>query len=93
MHGVDWAGIKKKYELLVPFVNHRADLTYILGEMIGELNSGHTYVGGGDMPKAERIETGLLEQRLNAMRTRGTTRPHRERFSKARTGISVFVRR
>ena len=64
MHGVDWAGIKKKYELLVPFVNHRADLTYILGEMIGELNSGHTYVGGGDMPKAERIETGLLGAKI-----------------------------
>ncbi|RPI01904.1 MAG: protease, partial [Ignavibacteriae bacterium] len=60
MHGVDWAGIRKKYEVLVPFVNHRADLTYIIGEMIGELNAGHTYVGGGDMPKAERIQTGLL---------------------------------
>jgi tricorn protease len=60
MHGVDWAGIKKKYEVLVPFVNHRADLTYIIGEMIGEVSAGHTYVGGGDMPKAERIQMGLL---------------------------------
>jgi tricorn protease len=77
MHGVDWAGIKKKYELLVPFVNHRADLTYILGEMIGELNSGHTYVGGGDMPKAERIETGLLGAKIERDANSGVL-PHRE---------------
>jgi tricorn protease len=64
MNGVDWEGVRKKYEVLVPYVNHRADLTYILGEMIGELNSGHTYVGGGDMPKAERIQTGLLGAKI-----------------------------
>jgi tricorn protease len=48
------------YAQLVPYVNHRADLTYIIGEMIGELNIGHAYVGGGDYPKAERIKLGLL---------------------------------
>ncbi|HTR82292.1 MAG TPA: PDZ domain-containing protein [Bacteroidota bacterium] len=60
MSGVDWEGVKKKYEPLVAYVNHRADLTYIIGEMIGELSTGHTYVGGGEMPHAERIKTGLL---------------------------------
>lgn len=60
MHGVDWERIQKNYEPLVGYVNHRADLTYIIGEMIGELSAGHTYVGGGEMPKAERIKTGLL---------------------------------
>jgi tricorn protease len=60
MHGVDWMGMRKKYEPLVPHVNHRADLTYIIGEMIGELNAGHAYVGGGDFPKPERIKLGLL---------------------------------
>ncbi|HEY2786415.1 MAG TPA: S41 family peptidase [Fimbriiglobus sp.] len=60
MHGVDWAGMKKKYEVLVPYVQHRADLTYIIGEMIGELNVGHAYVGGGDEVQARRIPTGLL---------------------------------
>ncbi|MCK4577608.1 MAG: PDZ domain-containing protein, partial [Candidatus Marinimicrobia bacterium] len=64
MHGVDWAGVRKRYEPLVPYVNHRADLTYIIGEMIGELNVGHTYVGGGDYPKPERIQTGLLGAEL-----------------------------
>lgn len=60
LHGNDWGAIKKKYEVLVPHVRHRVDLTYIIGEMIAELNCGHAYVGGGDYPKAERIPTGLL---------------------------------
>jgi len=65
MNGVDWEAMKKKYEVLVPYVNHRADLTYIIGELIGELNSGHTYVGGGDMPKPERIQQGLLGAKIS----------------------------
>ena len=60
LHGVDWPAMKKRYEVLLPYVNHRADLTYIIGELIGELTAGHTYVGGGDMPKPERIPMGLL---------------------------------
>jgi tricorn protease len=60
MHGVDWPKVKENYQPLVKHVNHRADLTYIIGEMIGELNAGHAYVGGGDYPKADRIKQGLL---------------------------------
>jgi tricorn protease len=60
MHGVDWENVKNKYAELLPHVNHRIDLTYIIGEMIAELNCGHAYVGGGDYPKAERIQLGLL---------------------------------
>ena len=37
MHGVDWPAMRKLYEPLVAHVNHRADLTYVIGEMIGEL--------------------------------------------------------
>jgi len=64
MHGVDWNSIRKRYLPLVDYVIHRADLTYIIGEMIGELNVGHTYVGGGDYPKPERIKTGLLGAKI-----------------------------
>jgi tricorn protease len=64
LHGVDWKAVRARYEPLVAHVNHRADLTYILGEMIGELNTGHTYVGGGDMPHPARIATGLLGAQL-----------------------------
>jgi tricorn protease len=64
MHGVDWKGIRDHYEPLVAHVNHRADLTYIIGEMISELNVGHAYVGGGDLPKLVKIQTGLLGAQL-----------------------------
>lgn len=60
MHGVDWKKMKENYSQLLPHVNHRVDLTYVIGEMISELNIGHAYVGGGDYPKAERIKLGLL---------------------------------
>jgi tricorn protease len=71
MHGVDWLAIKKRYEPLVPFVNHRSDLTYLIGEMIGELDVGHAYVGGGDMPKVDEVKMGLLGARYEFVPTYG----------------------
>lgn len=65
MHGVDWKLINKKYSPLLPFVNNRNDLNYIIGEMIGELNVGHAYVGGGDKKEANRINLGLLGAKLS----------------------------
>ena len=60
MHGVDWPAMKQKYGALLPYVAHRSDLTYLIGEMIGELSTGHTYVGGGDSPKARSVSIALL---------------------------------
>lgn len=60
MHGVDWPAQKAKYSALLPHLASRNDLNYVLGEMIGELNAGHTYVGGGDQRSAPRLRTGLL---------------------------------
>jgi tricorn protease len=60
MHGVDWPAMRRTYEALLPYVNHRADLTYVIGEMISELNVGHAYVGGGDLPRPVRTPMGLL---------------------------------
>jgi len=64
MHGVDWPAMLKRYEPLVAHVHHRADLTYVIGEMISELNAGHAYVGGGDYPKPNRVGLGLLGARI-----------------------------
>jgi len=60
MHGVDWKAIHDKYAVLLGSVEHRADLTYLIGEMIAELNIGHAYVGGGEAPKVEPVKIGLL---------------------------------
>lgn len=65
MHGVDWQAMRLRYKPLAEAVNHRADLTYIIGELIGELSAGHTYVGGGDVPEIEKVKVGLLGAQLD----------------------------
>ena len=60
MGGADWAAIGKRYEALLPWVAHRSDLNYIIGEMIAELDTSHTYVGGGDLPSVRRVNVGML---------------------------------
>jgi tricorn protease len=65
MNGIDWKAMRDKYAALLPFVNHRNDLTYLLGELVGELNNGHTYVGGGERPDTPRIKLGLLGAELS----------------------------
>jgi tricorn protease len=60
MEGLDWARIEKRYAALLPFVEHRSDLSYLLGEMIGELGTSHTYVVGGESVPVTRIGVGLL---------------------------------
>lgn len=60
MGGVDWKAAGERYRPLVSFVAHRADLNYILGELIGELSTSHTYVSGGDVRPVPRVSTGLL---------------------------------
>lgn len=65
MHGLDWPSIHSKYDVLLPYVNNRNDLNYIIGEMIGELSIGHAYVLGGDKPSPKRIKTGLLGAKIS----------------------------
>ena len=60
MHGVDWAALTTRYGALVPYVAHRADLDFLFGELVGELEAGHTYVAGGDEPKVPRVLGGML---------------------------------
>ncbi len=60
MHGHDWDMIKRRYEVFLPYVKHRLDLNYILGEMIAELGVGHSYVNPGEYEKPKRLNLGLL---------------------------------
>jgi len=60
MNGVDWDKERDKYAQLLPFVADRYSLTYVLGELIGELSNSHTYVGGGDYPDLHPVNVGLL---------------------------------
>ena len=60
MHGVDWNGMKTKYEKFLPYVGHRSDLGYLLNEMMGEMVVGHNYIYPGDEPSTPAIHTGTL---------------------------------
>ncbi len=61
MHGVNWEAMRAKYASLLPFVSCRQDLRFLIGELIGELNTSHTYISGGDILRgADRINVGLL---------------------------------
>lgn len=64
MHGVDWNAMHDKYSVLIPYAGDRNDVNYLIGELIGELNVGHAYTGGGDRPDNERINMGLLGAKL-----------------------------
>ena len=59
-HGLDLAVTEKKYAPYLDAVAHRADLSYLFAEMLGNLVLGHTYVQGGDVPQPARVPGGLL---------------------------------
>jgi tricorn protease len=60
MTGHDWKKIGARYEALLSWCAHRSDLNYLIGELIAELNTSHTYVGGGDEPQRPHVAVGLL---------------------------------
>ncbi len=90
LHGVDWPAIREQYAPLLTSVQHRTDLTYIIGEMIGELNLGHCYVGGGDFPKLNASRSVCSEPTLTRTRPRAFIRSLKS--SQARTGLRVCGR-
>ncbi len=66
LHGVNWNEIRTRYSALLPHVGHRADLDYIINEVVAETNTGHTYVDWGEFERPKRIENGLLGAELEA---------------------------
>ncbi len=61
MHGLDWPAMRTKYGKMLERTTCRQDVQYVIGELIGELNTSHTYVFGGDIQrKAESVSAGLL---------------------------------
>jgi len=54
MHGYDWKKLREKYEPQLDFVGSRADLNYVIAEMISELTVQHAYIEGGDLGLPKR---------------------------------------
>ncbi len=48
MHGHDWKAVGDKFRAMLPELNNRSDLNWLLSQMVGELCVSHTYVSGGD---------------------------------------------
>jgi tricorn protease len=67
MHGVDWQAMHDRYLPLVPHVAHRADLDYVITELIGEMNVGHAYANSSpEQPRVDRVDIALLGAEFEA---------------------------
>lgn len=60
MHGVDWDAVYKQYHAMLQDAASREDVSFIIGEMISELNVGHAYYWGGDGESAPTTPVGML---------------------------------
>jgi len=60
LHGVDFATFKKRYEPYIAGITHRADLTYLFQEMLGNMTVGHHNSVGGDIAQPDFVPVGLL---------------------------------
>jgi tricorn protease len=70
IHGRNWDEVYQRYAPLVPYVQHRDDLTYILDMVNGELSVGHSFVFGGDYPQTDRSSAAVLGADLVAENNR-----------------------
>jgi len=59
MHGYDWPALRDQYEPWLDYVAHRADLNYVIAEMISELSVGHAYIAGGNWERPPRPRVAL----------------------------------
>ena len=60
LHGEDWNAMRERYGKLLDDCVTRWDVNFVIGELIAELNSSHTYRGGGDAEKPLETGVGLL---------------------------------
>jgi len=60
MHGVDWEAMRTHYGALLKDAVTRWDVNYVIGELIAELSSSHTYRGGGDTEREAQMGVGYL---------------------------------
>jgi len=60
MHGVNWKEMRQRYGKLLEDAVTRWDVNYVIGELISELNSSHTYRSGGDVEKGPTLGVGYL---------------------------------
>jgi tricorn protease len=61
MHGLDWSGVRKKYEPLLERITDRHELADLIAQMVSELSALHIFVLPGDVRKGpDEIKPGRL---------------------------------
>lgn len=66
MHQVNWGAIRDQYATLVDRLTDRYELDDLLGQMVGELSTLHTFVTGGDKRISDdNIQMGVLGATLS----------------------------
>jgi len=60
MHGVDWAAVREHYGKMLDDCVSREDVSFLIREMISELNVGHAYYWGGSTDRGPSVTTGML---------------------------------
>lgn len=60
LHGLDLQAAIRRHEPSLDGIAHRADLSYLFNEMLGDLTVGHLFIAGGDRPEVEGVAAGLL---------------------------------
>jgi len=60
MHKVDWKKVHDQYAAMLADCASREDVSFVIREMISELNVGHAYYNGGDVGEEPRVGLGLL---------------------------------
>ncbi|TFH33447.1 MAG: peptidase S41, partial [Bacteroidia bacterium] len=73
MHGTDWKLMKEKYEKFLPYVRSRSELSTVMNDMLGELNSSHMgFRSTGDEQKLRMnmvtAATGIIFDKANPYR-------------------------
>lgn len=60
MHGVNWKSVHDQYAAMLADCSSRGDVGVLIGEMIAELNIGHTYYGGTPSEPQPSVAVGML---------------------------------
>ncbi|HZW10070.1 MAG TPA: S41 family peptidase [Phycisphaerales bacterium] len=60
MHGVDWDAVYEQYHAMLADAASREDVSFIISEMISELNVGHAYYWGGDVEAEDSRTVGMI---------------------------------
>ena len=65
MQGVNWPSMRDRYLPLVDRVSNREELNDVIGQMVSELSTLHTFVRGGDVRKPEdHVDLGSFGAKL-----------------------------